>query len=104
MDMERIPIAVTTPDELTDLIVRAVREGLKELSGNIPAVSPEKKLLMAKDVEIEYGIPERTLEYWRRAGIGPTYANVRRRVYDERAVLEAYLVASRVKTDEWGEG
>jgi hypothetical protein len=102
--MERHVFTSTHPEELADLISRAVREGLKELSRNVPVVSPEKKLLTAKDVEIEYGIPERTLEYWRRAGIGPAYTNIRRRVFYERAVLEAYLVSGRIQTDEWGEG
>jgi hypothetical protein len=102
MDMERSLVTVATPDELTDLVTRAVREGLKELNRHAPHTSPEKKLLTAKDVELEYGIPERTLEYWRRVGIGPAYINVRRRIFYERVVLEDHLVSGRIRTEEWG--
>lgn len=62
--------------------------------------SPIKKLLSPKDVEREFGIPQRTLAYWRQESVGPAYTSFGRRVFYERAVLEEYIASGRIHTSE----
>lgn len=56
------------------------------------------KLLLANDVAREYGISYKILAYWRRAGIGPSYILIGRRVFYERETLDKFINASKIKT------
>lgn len=99
MKVEGNTIIISSPDELLPLITEAVRaagcEHAEDASG-----SPRKKLLAPKDVEREFGIPQRTLAYWRQESVGPAYTSFGRRVFYERAVLEAYIASGRIQTSE----
>ena len=95
MGTEGQTVIVTTPDELVRIVATAMRSILEA-----PALLPVKhgkKLLSARDMENEYGIPKRTLEHWRNAGTGPEYTTVGGRIYYERARVEAYIAAGRVR-------
>ncbi len=99
--MDAPAIIVTTPEELTRIIIVSMRSGLEEIRKAVHAEQNRaqgKKLLDAKDVEAEYGIGKRKLERWRAEGIGPQYTTVGRLVYYERAVLEAFFANGRVQT------
>ena len=61
-------------------------------------VLPQTKYMTSKNVGKEFGISEKTLEYWRTAGIGPDYIQVGKRIYYERKVLESFLKSCHVKT------
>ena len=54
--------------------------------------------MTSKNVGKEFGISEKTLEYWRTAGIGPEYIQVGKRISYERKVLESFLKSCHVKT------
>ena len=99
MEIEGRTIILSTPEELLPLITEAVRAAgyglMTEDSG-----SPIKKLLSPKDVEREFGIPQRTLAYWRQESVGPAYTSFGRRVFYERAVLEEYISSGRIHTSE----
>lgn len=89
------PIIVTSVEIIKDIVIRAVSDALPKT-----AQPSGKRLLSPRDVEEEYGIPERTLERWRACGNGPPYTTPKssRRIYYERHTLEAYLEAGRVQT------
>lgn len=94
-----VPIIVTSAEQLEGLISRAVSNALPK------AGQPSgKRLLSPRDVEEEYGIPERTLERWRACGNGPPYTTPKssRRIFYERHTLEAYIEAGRVQTTGTG--
>jgi hypothetical protein len=93
-------ITVTmSPEDLSEMIISAVRAGLRETS---PA--PEKggkrnkKMLSPKDIEDEYGITSRLLMYWRQMGMGPAYTNFGKRVFYDRATFEKFVAAGQVQT------
>jgi predicted DNA-binding transcriptional regulator AlpA len=57
----------------------------------------QKKILSPKDVEAEYGYPERTLETWRHRGQGPAWLRVgTKSVRYYRADIEAWHASVRV--------
>ena len=93
-----VPIIVTSVELIEDIISRVISKVLPktaQISG--------KHLLSPRDVEEEYGIPERTLERWRACGEGPPYTNPSsRRIFYERPILEAYIEAGRVQTTGTG--
>jgi hypothetical protein len=55
-----------------------------------------KKRLSPKDVEAEYGYPERTLETWRARGQGPAFLKIGSSVYYRRVDIEAWEASNRV--------
>lgn len=59
---------------------------------------PETKYLSSKDIELQFGIPENTLEHWRSQGMGPTYTQVGRRIFYKRSEFECFLKSCEVKT------
>lgn len=61
-------------------------------------ISPQTKYITCRNIEREFGISEKTLEYWRSEGIGPAYTQVGKRVYYERKVFEAFLKSYEVQT------
>ncbi len=87
-------IAVMTQEQIQAI----VRQAIQQVLPAVEAKRPGKKLLSGKEVEEEYGISERNLERWRGEGIGPQYTTIGRRVFYERAVLDAYIEAGRVRT------
>lgn len=98
MEPEKQTIVVTTPDELSRLIFSAVRSGLHDME----QIGPKKKKMLApKEIQQEYGIHRRILESWRLQGIGPAFTNIGRRVFYDRAVLEKFLAAGKIKTTGW---
>jgi predicted DNA-binding transcriptional regulator AlpA len=57
----------------------------------------EKKILSPREVEAEYGYPERTLETWRTRGRGPAWLRIgTRSVRYDRADIEAWQASIRV--------
>lgn len=92
-------IILSSPDELLPLITEAVRIALCEHPTNTSEL-PDKRLLAPKDVEREFGIPQRTLAYWRQESVGPAYTTFGRRIFYERDVLEAYIASGRIHTSE----
>lgn len=57
----------------------------------------QKKTLSPKEVEVEYGYPERTLETWRHRGLGPAWLKVGKKcVRYYRADIEAWHGSIRV--------
>jgi hypothetical protein len=97
------------PEELSRLIADAVYEGFKRLPRQV--VTPEnenhapkgipgrrKKMLTPVEIEAEFGIKSRLLQRWRRAGIGPAYANIGRRVFYNAEVFEKFLQAGSIRT------
>lgn len=99
MEIESRTIILSTPEELLPLITEAVRAAEHGKTAAAPDL-PVKKLLAPKDVEREFGIPQKTLSYWRMEGVGPAYTNFGRRVFYERSVLEEYIASGRVHTSE----
>ena len=99
MELESRTIILSTPEELLPLITEAVRLAGYEKTQNA-SEGPAKKLLAPKDVEREFGIHQKTLDYWRLEGIGPAYTSFGRRVFYERAVLEEYIASGRIQTSE----
>ena len=53
-----------------------------------------------KELAAEYGIPERTLEYWRSVLDGPPFYAVGKRVKYRTSDVEAWLERRRVETVE----
>lgn len=99
MKIEGNTIIISSPEELLPLITEAVRAaGCGQTAQDDGG--PNKKLLAPKDVEQEFGIPQRTLSYWRQEGVGPAYTSFGRRIFYERAVLEAYIASGRILTAE----
>ena len=99
MEIEGRTIILSTPEELLTLITEAVRAaGYGQMTGD--SGGPIKKLLSPNDVEQEFGIPQRTLAYWRQESVGPAYTSFGRRVFYERAVLEEYIASGRIHTSE----
>lgn len=99
MEVEGRTIILSTPEELFPLITEAVRIAGCGKTADDTGV-PTQKLLAPKDVEREFGIRQKTLAYWRQEGIGPVYTSFGRRVFYERAVLEAYIASGRIQTSE----
>lgn len=99
MKIEGRTIILSTPEELIPLITEAIRAAGY---GQTPDDSggPVKKLLAPKDVEKEFGIPQRTLTYWRQESVGPAYTTFGRRIFYERDMLEAYIASGRIHTSE----
>ena len=95
METEGQTIIVTTPKELTQIVATAMRSVLE--NPGMPPAKRGKKLLSARDIEQEYGIAKRTLEHWRSEGTGPEYTTVGGRIYYERARMEDYIAAGRVR-------
>ena len=87
-------IVVLTPEQVQALVEQTTERALLAVREK----KPGKKLLSGKEVEKEYGISERNLERWRAEGIGPQYTTIGRRIFYERALLEDYIEAGRVKT------
>jgi len=57
----------------------------------------QKKTLSPKEVEAEYGYPERTLETWRHRGRGPAWLKTgKKSVRYHRADIEAWQASIRV--------
>jgi hypothetical protein len=92
--MEEHVVIVTTEDVLERVVAGAVRSALE--SYELPQHSG-KRLLSAREVSEEYGIGKRTLELWRHEGTGPEYTTVGGRIMYERAMMEKYLKAGRVR-------
>lgn len=61
-------------------------------------VLPQTKYITSKNVEKEFGISEKTLEYWRSEGIGPAYIQIGKRIYYERKELEYFFKSCEIKT------
>jgi hypothetical protein len=94
MEMEGKTIILTTPQELS----RIVREALHSILSAPGFLMPSKRrLLSAKEILDEFGISRRTLEEWRRQGIGPEYSMVGGRAMYERAAFEKFIAAGSVK-------
>lgn len=90
-------IIITTPEELSALILSAVREaGAERAETNDGADS--KKLLTPKDIQRVFGIHQKMLAYWRLEGIGPAYVTFGRRVFYERPVFEDFVQSGRIQT------
>lgn len=96
MTKEQRPIVVTTQEDLTCIIEAAVRTALRAMEQQ--PVSPRKKLLSPKEIHLEYGINKRILEHWRLQGVGPSFTNIGRRVFYDRAAFENFIAAGNVKT------
>jgi hypothetical protein len=92
--MEDRPIILTTPNELTRVVVEAMR---LVLESNEFFKYNGKRLLSGSEVAKEYGISKRTLEHWRAEGSGPEYTTVGGRIMYERDRLEKYIAAGRVR-------
>lgn len=89
-------IVVTSREDLMHIIEAAVRSALKTMEQQ--PVSSRKKLLSPKEIHQEYGINKRILEHWRLQGVGPTFTNIGRRVFYDRAAFEKFIAAGSVKT------
>jgi hypothetical protein len=59
-------------------------------------MSQQKKTLSPKEVEAEYGYPERTLESWRHRGQGPAWLKPGKSIRYARADIEAWHAKIRV--------
>jgi predicted site-specific integrase-resolvase len=94
MEMEGKTIILTTPQELSRVVVEALHSALTAPGFLMPS---KKRLLSAKDIAAEFGIAKRTLEHWRAEGTGPAYTMVGGRIFYERAKMEAYIAAGRVR-------
>jgi predicted site-specific integrase-resolvase len=94
MEIEGKTIILTTPKELSRVVVEALHSVLAA-----PGVlMPSKKLLLsAKEIQEEFSISRRTLEVWRSQGIGPEYTIVGGRAMYDRVAFEKFVAAGRVK-------
>ncbi|MDR2488667.1 MAG: hypothetical protein LBD42_04145 [Desulfovibrio sp.] len=107
METEGHAVIVTTPEDLTRIVVSALRTVL-ETSGDRPqqgqkvSTPQRKKLLTPQMVEDEYGIQKRSLQLWRSAGTGPAYTMVGGRIFYERVRLDEYIASGRVLSVEGG--
>jgi hypothetical protein len=91
--MEAQSIIFMSPEELSRLIVNAVRDGMAAL----PVGVGKKRLLTPLDVEKEIGLQRRTLEHWRTEGTGPEYTTVGGRIFYERTLLDEFITAGRIR-------
>ncbi|MDR3363274.1 MAG: hypothetical protein LBO64_10635, partial [Desulfovibrio sp.] len=73
MEIEGKTIILTTPKELSRVVVEALHSVLAAPGLLMPS---KKRLLSAKEIGQEFGISRRTLESWRSQGIGPEYTIV----------------------------
>lgn len=64
------------------------------------AVSTKIPKLKLKETEVaqEYGVPVKTLQSWRRQGLGPEYSKVGSSVYYDRFSLDEFFRRHRVVT------
>jgi hypothetical protein len=92
--MENQPIIVTTQAALERIVTDAMHSALRS-----PDIFKHNgaRLLSGKDVQKEYGISKRVLEYWRAEGSGPEYTTVGGRIMYERSILEKFIAAGRVR-------
>jgi predicted DNA-binding transcriptional regulator AlpA len=59
----------------------------------------QKKYLSPKEVEMEYGLTEKTLERWRAQGKGPRYCKISaRQIKYSREAVEGFMESSTVLT------
>lgn len=100
MEIKGHTLIISTPEDLLPLITEAVRIAQSERNASTCTSSQNKKLLAPKEVELEFGIHQKTLAYWRLEGVGPTYTSFGRRIFYERAVLEEYIASGRIQTSD----
>jgi hypothetical protein len=96
-------LVTTSPDTLSRLVTEAVsialeKAKLHQSSGSAPYAVSRKKMLSSAEIEAEFGIKARLLKRWRRAGIGPAYVNIGRRVFYSAEVFEKFIQAGSIQT------
>ncbi|MDR2161533.1 MAG: helix-turn-helix domain-containing protein [Desulfovibrio sp.] len=94
MEIEGKTIILTTPKELSMVVVEALHSVLDAPGFLMPS---KKRLLSAKEIGQEFGISRRTLESWRSRGIGPEYTIVGGRAMYDRVAFEKFVAAGSVK-------
>jgi hypothetical protein len=67
-------------------------------------VTPVRELMTTKDIEIEYGIPEGTLRYYRSTGVGPASFWLAGRIKYRRADVRAWIADQERATRRGGIG
>jgi len=97
MEKEGRTVILSTPEELLPLITEAVRAARYEDTAD-DGGRDDKKLLAPRDIEKEFGIPRRTLGYWRTMGIGPAFISFGKKVFYQRPVIEEFIASGRVNT------
>lgn len=99
MKVEGHTIIITTPEDLLPLITEALKlAGIDMDRRNDYENKPKRKLLSPRDIEREYGIPRRTLTYWRMEGMGPAFSNCGKLVYYEREELDRFIADTKIRT------
>ena len=101
--MEAHTVVTISPDELFELIRAAVNNSLHGVPSNNEegggrSGARRRKLISPKEIEEEFGINRRMLQYWRQEGIGPTYSNFGRRVFYDRAGFEKFVASGQIQT------
>lgn len=81
-----------------DTLRKVISEIVIDVIEKYKNIQKPHKLLLANDVEREYGIRYKILAYWRRSGIGPSYMLIGRRVFYEREVLDKFIRSSKIET------
>ena len=101
--MEAHTVVTISPDELFELVRSAVRNSLRDApsiqaeSGGLSRAK-RRKLISPKEIEEEFGINRRMLQYWRQEGIGPAYTNFGRRVFYDRTNFEKFVASGQIQT------
>ena len=57
-----------------------------------------KVKLKEQDVFLEFGVPVKTLQSWRRQGLGPAYSKVGASIYYDRQELESFFKRHTIAT------
>ncbi len=92
--------------DLLKEVAAALGEGLEvnvQVSDPMGAENPvatRKARIKLKEGEVseEYSVPVRTLQEWRRRGMGPAYEKVGTSIYYDRAELETFFKRHRIVT------
>lgn len=58
-------------------------------------MATQRRVLTTADLEAEFGIPVETWRYWRWRQTGPKATRIGRRVYYDRADVEAWWAARK---------
>lgn len=99
MKVDGHTIIITTPEDLLPLITEALKLAGIDKEKRIDCENkPKRRLLSPRDIEREYGIPKRTLTYWRMEGMGPPFSNCGKLVYYERDDLEKFIASTKIQT------
>lgn len=86
---------------MINVIGKNIEESIKNTIEEERADKKLSKLISPKTVEEEYGIRVKTLAYWRLIGTGPSYTQIGRRVFYDRAIIEKFIKSREIKISNY---